>query len=30
VVHEKMGEQTTTVTIAPKAAEKTDFTYSMK
>jgi plastocyanin len=30
VVHEKMGEQTTTVTIAPKEAEKADFTYSMK
>jgi plastocyanin len=30
VVHEKMGEQTTTVTIAPKKAEKADFTYSMK
>ena len=30
VVHEKMGEQTTQVTVAPKEAEKTDFTYSMK
>ena len=30
VVHEKMGEQTTTVTIAPKETEKADFTYSMK
>jgi plastocyanin len=30
VVHEKMGEQTTKVTIAPKEAEKADFTYSMK
>ena len=30
VVHEKMGEETTTVTIAPKETEKADFTYSMK
>jgi plastocyanin len=30
VVHEKMGEQTTTVTISPKEAEKANFTYSIK
>ncbi len=29
-VHEKMGEQTMTVTVAPKGTEKADFTYSMK
>jgi plastocyanin len=30
VVHEKMGEQTISVTISPKETEKADFTYSMK
>ncbi|HMF54207.1 MAG TPA: carboxypeptidase regulatory-like domain-containing protein [Edaphobacter sp.] len=30
VVHEKMGEQTMSVTVAPKKAEKADFSYSMK
>lgn len=29
-VHEKMGEQTMTVTVAPQKTEKADFTYSMK
>jgi plastocyanin len=30
VVHEKMGEQTMTVALAPKATATADFTYSMK
>lgn len=30
VVHEKMGEQTMTVTVAPQETGKADFTYSMK
>src|SRR5260370_41177690 len=30
VVHEKMGEQTMTVTVAPKKAGTADFTYSLK
>ena len=30
VVHEKMGEQTMTVTVAPKDSSTADFTYSMK
>jgi len=30
VVHEKMGEQTMTVTIKPHATQTADFTYSMK
>jgi plastocyanin len=29
-VHEKLGEQTMTVTVAPKGTEKADFTYSLK
>ena len=29
-VHEKMGEQTIKVTVAPKESEKAEFTYSMK
>ena len=30
VVHEKMGEQTMTVTIAPEKTATADFTYAMK
>lgn len=30
VVHEKMGEQDITVTVAPQKTEKVNFTYSMK
>jgi plastocyanin len=30
VVHEKMGEQTTTVTVKPHATETANFTYSVK
>jgi plastocyanin len=29
-VHEKLGEQTMTVTVAPQKTDKADFTYSMK
>jgi uncharacterized protein (DUF2141 family) len=29
-VHEKMGEQTMTVTVAPKETENAEFTYSAK
>jgi hypothetical protein len=29
-VHEKMGEQTMTVTIEPKATARADFSFSVK
>jgi hypothetical protein len=29
-VHEKMGEQTTTVTVEPKATSKVDFNFNVK
>jgi hypothetical protein len=29
-VHEKMGEQTTTVTVEPRGTSKVDFSFSVK